>query len=304
MTELTKYETARRALAEARSVDEVIKIKDEAARLQAYAKHAKNRQLEDDARAIRMRAERRVGEMMAAQPKAKPPGKNQYVDRGTKNPEAPATLAEASIDKNLAKQARKMHALPQDEFEELVSRGSEKVKPARKTGPKPGEVQKQRSVNAEPEVWEQFKKKAEAQGKSPAAKLGELIKNEPQIDDISQDEIDRRIQERVEREFPAALKNRVDAEFTAYVEAAAARELEKKIAIAFPYYEQKIQVFDDWRANKAAITPQQLKIIDRAIREPEADARERALAILDDIVIRGRLCGDLRPASHGGRKRS
>lgn len=169
---------------------------------------------------------------------------------------------------------------------------------------KPGEEQKQRSVNAEPEVWEQFKKNAEAEGKSPAAKLGELIREEPQIDALSKEEIERRIQERVEREFPAALQARVDAEFTAHVEAAAARELEKKIAIAFPYYEQKIQVFDDWRANKAAITPQQLKIIDRAIREPEADARERALAILDDIVIRGRLCGDLRPASHGGRKRS
>jgi hypothetical protein len=46
--------------------------------------------------------------MIAAQPKAKPPGDNQHQkkDRGIQNPEAPITLAEAGIDKNLAKRAR------------------------------------------------------------------------------------------------------------------------------------------------------------------------------------------------------
>jgi hypothetical protein len=47
-------------------------------------------------------AERRLGEMMAEQPKAKPPGSNQYVDRVIPQPEAPMTLAQAGIDKNLA----------------------------------------------------------------------------------------------------------------------------------------------------------------------------------------------------------
>jgi hypothetical protein len=43
---------------------------------------------------------------MREQPKARPPGNNQYVDRGTPNPEAPPTLASQGIDKNLAKRAR------------------------------------------------------------------------------------------------------------------------------------------------------------------------------------------------------
>jgi len=43
--------------------------------------------------------------MMAEQPKAKPPGANQYVDRGSENPEAPSTLASQGIDKNLAHRA-------------------------------------------------------------------------------------------------------------------------------------------------------------------------------------------------------
>ena len=42
---------------------------------------------------------------MAEQPKAKPPGANQYVDRGSENPEAPSTLASQGIDKNLANRA-------------------------------------------------------------------------------------------------------------------------------------------------------------------------------------------------------
>src|ERR1700727_2206587 len=50
--------------------------------MRLYAKQAKNKELEADACEIRLRAERRVGRMMAEQPKAKPPGLNQYVDSG------------------------------------------------------------------------------------------------------------------------------------------------------------------------------------------------------------------------------
>jgi hypothetical protein len=46
---------------------------------------------------------------------------------------------------------------------------------------KPGEVQKQRSINADPQAWARFKAKAEAEGKSAAEKLGEIIA-EPVID--------------------------------------------------------------------------------------------------------------------------
>jgi N6-adenosine-specific RNA methylase IME4 len=124
---LTRYETACRALAEARSVDEVKHIRDQAVALRVYAKQAKNRQLEADAFEIRLRAEKRVGEMMEAQPKAKPPGANQYVDRVSEKPEAPATLAEAGIDKNLANRARKLHALPSSEFERVLADGRQTI---------------------------------------------------------------------------------------------------------------------------------------------------------------------------------
>ena len=127
MSELVKYDAACRAIAEAASIDEAKDFRDKGEAMRAYARQAKNKQLEVQAAEIRIRAERRIGELMSAQRDAgmmndgaKGTGSNQHEVRVAEKP-APPTLAEAGIDKNLADRARKYAAIPEAEFNGIVS---------------------------------------------------------------------------------------------------------------------------------------------------------------------------------------
>jgi N6-adenosine-specific RNA methylase IME4 len=122
--ELALYDAACRALAEARSVDEVKDIRDQAIAMAAYAKQAKNKDLEADAVEIRMRATRKLDHFRQAQKQtvglAK--GGKPYQGRSTGLAQNPvATLAEAGIDKNLAHQARVLGAMDDAAFERKVA---------------------------------------------------------------------------------------------------------------------------------------------------------------------------------------
>ena len=66
-TTLIKYDAACRAIAAARTADEAKGIRDRAEAMRAYARQARNKQLEVDAAEIRIRAERRLGQILAAQ---------------------------------------------------------------------------------------------------------------------------------------------------------------------------------------------------------------------------------------------
>ena len=128
MTQLVKYEAACRAVAEAVSIDEAKEFRDQSEAMRAYAKQAKNKQLEVQAAEIRIRAERRIGELMAAQrdagllstgAAAEGIGKRGF-ENNPRSESAPITLAEAGIDKSLADRARKYAAIPEDEFNGIV----------------------------------------------------------------------------------------------------------------------------------------------------------------------------------------
>jgi len=127
---LIRYDAACRALSAAKSVDEVKEIHNQSEAMRAYAKQAKNKQLEIDASEIRFRAERRIGELMAAQRQAgMMSGGGRPSETGLKtNPVIAApSLAEAGIDKNLADRARKYAAVPAQEFEDILADRRERI---------------------------------------------------------------------------------------------------------------------------------------------------------------------------------
>jgi hypothetical protein len=116
MTGLTRYEAARSALAEARSVDEVKDIRDKAQAMRAYARMANDTQLESDATELRLRAERRLGIMLS----------QQELHRGgrpskTGSSEEPVfKLADVGIDKKLSARSQKIGGIGEQAFEAMV----------------------------------------------------------------------------------------------------------------------------------------------------------------------------------------
>jgi N6-adenosine-specific RNA methylase IME4 len=121
------YDAACRALAEAKSVDEVKDVRDRSMAMRLYARQAKNRQLEADAFEIRLRAEERVGEMMEVQRETVGVASAGNPNWVSQKPDSVPTLAEAGIDKNLANRARKLHALSKEEFERVISEGRDAI---------------------------------------------------------------------------------------------------------------------------------------------------------------------------------
>ena len=127
---LALYNTACRALTEAKRVDEVRKILDASVAMRAYARQAKNFTMEMDAVEIRMRATRRSRPVAReAKGNVRPrQGRTPSQNRVGGGPVSKATLAEAGIDKHLADSARKLGALNDEDFEEVVKTARSAVK--------------------------------------------------------------------------------------------------------------------------------------------------------------------------------
>ena len=121
-TELARYDAACRAVSECRRIDEAKDIRDRAVAMTAYARQAKNKDLEADAIEIRMRATRRLDQLRQAQKETVGLAKNRF--SGLSDNPLP-TLASQGIDKNLAHQARRLGELSDEEFEERVSEARE-----------------------------------------------------------------------------------------------------------------------------------------------------------------------------------
>lgn len=132
MTQLIKYEAACRAIAECKAIDEVKGLADKAAAMQAYGRMANDRTLEVDAAEIRIRAERRLGEMLVQQ-KADGGLSRGQLKQGPAlvnhedGKQAPK-LADAGISYDLSSRAQKLAAVPEAEFEAELAAKRERDK--------------------------------------------------------------------------------------------------------------------------------------------------------------------------------
>ena len=137
--ELQFYNAAKAALSKAVQVDEVKQIHNKAAAIKAAAKVAKDKNLEADAHEIRMRAERRLDQLIKEQEKTVGLNKGGRPSTKTGIPEnpvsEPGTLAEAGIDKNLAQRARNAGKPSDEEFEQQVEAEKEQIKSPTKPTP-------------------------------------------------------------------------------------------------------------------------------------------------------------------------
>lgn len=123
MAVLVKYEAACLALAEAHSVDEVKDIHDKAVAMRTYAIQAKNVDLECMAAEVRERAERRLGEMLAAEKAAghlkvgRPSKENAASDAVFSR----VRLADLGVDEHLSRRSQKKASISEAAFEAMVA---------------------------------------------------------------------------------------------------------------------------------------------------------------------------------------
>jgi N6-adenosine-specific RNA methylase IME4 len=120
---LIRYDTACRAIAEAKRVDDVKAFKDKAVAMRAYARQIKNPQLEADAWVIRKRAEDKLGELSAALSKAHKVGTGKKVQLPADGKLKAQALKEVGISTSAANRYEQFNKLPAHEKEKRIAKG-------------------------------------------------------------------------------------------------------------------------------------------------------------------------------------
>jgi hypothetical protein len=125
MTALIRYDAARRALAAAHRVDEVKAIRDKAEAVRVYAKQAGDFALQNQAAEIRIRAERRAGELLFDMQTT---GQRQAKERGRpKKVSSPTTLPTLGITRDQSsKWQRLARMIDNATFDKAVAQAKEK----------------------------------------------------------------------------------------------------------------------------------------------------------------------------------
>lgn len=123
-TQLVRYDAMCQAIAAAHAVDEVKEIRDQAMAVEAYGRQARNTELEQKACEIRLRAERRCGQLISEREMAK--------GGQPKNPShaastSPKPLADLGISHTQSSRWQKLAAIPEDDFEATFAKPGKKT---------------------------------------------------------------------------------------------------------------------------------------------------------------------------------
>jgi hypothetical protein len=120
--ELVKYDAMCRAIAEAHGIDEVKNIRDKAKALQAYARQIGNTEAEDQCYRIRMRAQRKAGEL-SKQIETASGVRTDLAAGGGEVVTKQATLDDAGISRQQASEWERLSEVPEDQFEAALAKG-------------------------------------------------------------------------------------------------------------------------------------------------------------------------------------
>lgn len=126
MTALVRYEAARNALAEAHRVDEVKDIRDKAEAMAAYARQAKDSDLIKYATEIKVRAERRAGQMLReSAERGERATKESGINQHRVSNDATPTLTDIGITRDQSSRWQALAAMPDEHFETAVETAKE-----------------------------------------------------------------------------------------------------------------------------------------------------------------------------------
>jgi hypothetical protein len=131
---LALYDNARAALDACRRVDEVKVIHDKAKALEVYARQARDTQLMGYAVEIRLRAERRAGELLKRMTKARGGqvnGRPKKIDGSREKPSIrPTTLRELNITKTQSSRWQRLASISSSQFEVYLADAKQKQQQA------------------------------------------------------------------------------------------------------------------------------------------------------------------------------
>jgi len=124
MSDLVRYDTMVNAIAECARVDEVKDIRDKAAALEAYYRQARNLEAERQAANVRLRAERRAGELLKELARAQGE-RNDLTPETSSTPETKlspyaAALSDSGMSRQTAHQYQALANVPEQEFNAVL----------------------------------------------------------------------------------------------------------------------------------------------------------------------------------------